>query len=115
MIILISLIIVAVIILFAIKFSFIGLNQLTKLNKIHLTIITIINLIIIGKLIGVAWEGNDKAIILVIFGYTTLTILNGLVWLILRILKRPEFKIYKITTIGLAALFIPTLILSSMY
>lgn len=115
MITLISVVIIAGIILFAMKFGFTGLNQLTKSNKIHLTILAIINLIVIGKLVGMAWEGNDKAIILVIFGYATLTILNGLVWLTLKILKRPEYKIYKISTIGLAILFIPTLIASSMY
>jgi hypothetical protein len=88
---------------------------MTKISKLHLTIISLINLALILKMISIAWEGNDKAIILVIFGYPTLTIVNALVWLTLRILKRPEFKIYKITTVGLAILFIPTLIASSMY
>lgn len=115
MITLISIVIIAGIILFAIKFGFTGLSQLTKSSKIHLTILSIINLIVIGKLISIAWDGNDKAIILVIFGYPALTIINGLVWLTLAILKRPEYKIYKTSTIGLAILFIPTLIASSMY
>ena len=88
---------------------------MTKISKIHLAIISLINLALILKMISIAWEGNDKAIILVIFGYPTLTIVNALVWLTLRILKRPEFKIYKITTAGLGILFIPTLIASSMY
>lgn len=88
---------------------------LTNRDKIHLIIISIINLGLIFKLINIAWEGNDKAIILVIFGYPTLIILNGLVWLILGVLKRPESKIYRILTIGLTVLFIPTLIISSMY
>jgi len=88
---------------------------MTKITKIHLTIISLINLTLILKMISIAWEGNDKAIILVIFGYPTLTIVNALVWLTLRLLKRPEFKIYKITTIGLTILFIPTLIASTMY
>jgi len=88
---------------------------MTKISKIHLTVISIINLTLILKMISIAWDGNDKAIILVIFGYPALTVVNALVWLILRLLKRPEFKIYKITTLGLAILFIPTLIASSMY
>jgi hypothetical protein len=88
---------------------------MTRTDKIHLIIISVINIGLISKLISIAWEGNDKAIILVIFGYPALTFLNGLVWLTLRILKRPESKIYKITTIGLAVLFIPSLMISSMY
>jgi hypothetical protein len=115
MITLISIVVIAGIILFAKKFGFTGRIQFTKSNKIHLTILSIINLIIIGKLVSIAWDGNDKAIILVMFGYPALTILNGLIWLILAILKRPEYKIYKTSTIGLAILFIPTLIASSMY
>ena len=115
MIALIGIIVIAGLIFLAIKFGFGSLSQLTKSNRIQLTIISIVNLVIIGKLIIIAWEGNDKAIILVIFGYPILMILNGLVWLILGILKRPELNIYKITTLGLAALFIPTLILASMY
>ena len=88
---------------------------MTKTAKIHLIIISVINFGLILKLIGIAWDGNDKAILLVLFGYPVLTILNGLVWLTLGILKRPESKIYRIVTIGLAVLFIPTLIISSMY
>ena len=88
---------------------------MTKISKIHLTIISVINLALVVKMISIAWGGNDKAVILVIFGFPILTIVNALVWLTLRILKRPEYKIYKMTTIGLAVLFIPTLIVSSMY
>lgn len=83
--------------------------------KTHLIIASVINMGLILKLISTAWEGNDKAIILVIFGHSALIISNGLVWLTLDILKRPESEIYKATTIGLALLFIPTLIISSMY
>ncbi len=115
MITLISVVIITGMILFAMKFGLTGLNELTKSNKIHLIILLIINLLVIGKMLDIAWEGNEKAIILVIFGYSTLTFLNGLVWLTLTILKRPENKIYKISTIGLTILFIPTLIASSMY
>jgi hypothetical protein len=66
-------------------------------------------------MISIAWDGNDKAILVVIFVYPILTILNAIVWTILRVLKRPEFKIYRITTIGLAILFVPTLFMSSFY
>jgi hypothetical protein len=88
---------------------------LTKKDKIHLIIVSAINLVLILIMLSIAWDGNDKAVILVIFGYPALIIVNGLLWLILRILKRPENKIYKMTTIGLILLFIPTLLISSMY
>lgn len=88
---------------------------MTNFNKIHLAIISIINLILITKIINIAWEGNDKAILLVIFAYSALTIVNAFVWLILKVIKKAEYKIYKTTTIGLVVLFIPTIILSSLY
>ena len=84
-------------------------------DKIHLIIISIINLSIIFKLIVTAWNGNDKGIILVVFGYIALIIINCIIWLTLRTLKRPENKIYKIVTFGLVLLFIPTVIISSLY
>ena len=97
------------------KFGFTGINQLTKTDKIHLITISIINLSLIFKLIISAWNGNDKGIILVFFGYIALIIINVIIWETLRILKRPESKIYKIVTAGLALLFIPTIIISSLY
>jgi hypothetical protein len=88
---------------------------MTKTEKIHLIIISVINFSVIFKLVSSAWNGNDKGIILVIFGYTALTIINGIVWLIFKILKRPEKEIYKITSVGLILLFIPTVIISGLY
>lgn len=113
--ILISLFILIGIFLISLKFDLIVLNQLTKSHKIHFTILAFINFMIIAKSIVIAWEGNDKGIILVIFVYFTLLILNGLVWLILKILKKPENKIYKMMTICLVILLIPSLILASIY
>jgi hypothetical protein len=88
---------------------------MTKFTKIQLIIVSLINLTLVLKMISIAWKGNDKAIILVIFGYPTLIILNALIWITLRILKRPEYEIYKLTTIGLAILFIPTILATSMF
>ena len=88
---------------------------MTTRDKIHLTIVSLINVTLILKMISTAWEGNDKSIILVILGYPTLIFVNALIWLIFRIFKKPEFKIYKITTFGLVILYIPTSISSSMY
>lgn len=87
---------------------------MTKNDKIHLTIVSLINLTLILSMICIS-RGNDRAIILVIYGYPTIIIINLLVCLTLRIIKRPEFKIYKITAIGLIILFIPTFIASILY
>jgi hypothetical protein len=115
MITLISITVIAIAILFAMKKRFKGLSQLTESSKIHLIILSLFNLIIIGILVSMVLDGNDKSIILLILGYPALTFLNGIIWLILAILKRPEYKIYQTTTIWLCILFIPTLIASSMY
>ena len=88
---------------------------MTKFAKIHLTIVVLINLTLVLKMISIAREGNDKAIILVIFGYPILTIVNAIIWLTLRIFKKPEYEIYKLTTIGLSILFIPTIATSIIY
>lgn len=86
-----------------------------KKDKIHLSIISIINFSLIIKLVVSAWNGNDKAIILVVFGYIALILINSIIWLLLKKLKRPENKIYKIVITGLALLFIPTVIIASLY
>jgi len=115
MIVLINIILILGIIFYVIKYGIQSLNQLTRSNKNHLRIISILNLGIIAKLICLVWDGNDKAIILLLYGYLLLIILNGSIWFILSIQKKAELKIYKISTIGLAALFIPILILANMF
>lgn len=86
-----------------------------KVSKIHFTIILILNLVLVLKMISIAWEGNDKALLIIILGHLTLTILNSTVWLILKFLKLQEYFIYKVNTIGLLLLFIPAIIISSLY
>lgn len=108
-------IIIAGILLFTIKLGCKEMNTLTKLGKIHLVIVSLINLIVVGKLLSVTMNGNDKAIIFLIFGYVFLIILNGLVWLVLHLAKKKACKIYKILTFGLVFLFPPTLILSTVF
>lgn len=86
-----------------------------SISKIHLIIILAINLILILILINFTWNGNDKAIILTVIGYLLLIIINAIIWLVLNYYKKSEYRIYKITTISLVILFIPMLIVSSMY
>ena len=99
----------------AIVFGFLSLKKLETSYKIHLAIISIINLVIIGKMINIVWGGNDKTIVLIIFGYPILIILNGLVWMVLKIKNNPVFKVYKFTTLGLVVFFIPILVIASLY
>jgi hypothetical protein len=88
---------------------------MTKTDKVHLFVIATLNLFLVAKMISTAWEGNDKAIILIIFGQPFLIFVNAAVCLVLRTLKRKEYKIYKFITIGLIALFLPALGAASMY
>ena len=84
-------------------------------NRTHLIIVSIINLAVILSLINMAWEGNDKAILAVIFGYLALTLVNAVIWLILGILKKPAHRIYKLSTLCLIIFFVPALIASMFY
>ena len=74
-----------------------------------------INLVIVGLLIRQAWEGNDKAIILVIFFYPLLIIINAIIWGTLRAFRRTESEIYRLTTLALLILFIPAVLIATMY
>jgi hypothetical protein len=74
--------------------------------KIHVLIVLIINSLLVLLMVIKGWYGNDKSIILFIFGYPLLMILNGLAWLILKLSNKPENKIYKWNTIGLFVLFL---------
>ena len=81
----------------------------------HLIIISVINLALVVKMISKVWTGNDKAIIFVVFAYLILILINAFIWLLLNIYKKVEYKIHKKTTLFLAVLFVPVLIVSSLY
>ena len=84
-------------------------------NKIHLAIISTINLVLILFMIRTAWAGNYNAILIIWIGYHILTSLNSMLWFMLFGFQRPESRLYKWSTIGLIVLFIPVLIVASMY
>jgi hypothetical protein len=86
-----------------------------NISKPHLIVVAIVNLAIVARLINMAWDGNDKAILFVIFCYPVLIIANGAVWMVLRLAKHPAYTIYKITTIALLLLYIPVLGIASLY
>jgi len=81
----------------------------------HLIFATIINLVLTGVLIKTAWDGNDKAIIFVVFFYPILILVNLIIWITLSSRRKSEFKIYRVTTIGLIILFLPVLIVASLH
>ena len=73
----------------------------------QIIIAAIVNLCLIVWLIRYAWSGNDKAIIMVIFLYPFLTLVNGVFWMF------SESKAFKVTTLGLLILFFPVLMIAA--
>jgi hypothetical protein len=84
-----------------------------KQNIINLLIVIFIDFIVIVGTIIIVKNGNDKAIILMFFNYLILVLVNIVFWLIFSLLKNPIKRIYKVTMIGLIALFVPTLMVLS--
>ena len=74
-----------------------------------------VNLTVIIFLIKAAWEGNDKAMLLVLFFYPVLIVINSLVWLVLRTLKKSDARIYGTLAVWLTILFVPVLLIAAMY
>ena len=83
-------------------------------NKIHLAIISTINLVLILFMIRTAWTGNYNAILIIWIGYPILTALNLMLWFMLFVFQRPESRLYKWSTIGLIALFIPAVTIANL-
>jgi heme/copper-type cytochrome/quinol oxidase subunit 4 len=81
----------------------------------HLIFASIINLILVGLLVKTSWDGNDKAIIFVIFFYPILILVNLVIWMTLSSKRKDESKIYRAITIGLIILFLPVLIIATWY
>ena len=80
-----------------------------KKETIQLIIAFIANMIIVGYLVNRIWEGNDKAIILILLFYPVLLVINAILWL------TTKSKVFKYTTLGLLLFFVPVLIISSWY
>ncbi len=88
---------------------------MTDDQKAHLTIASIVNLSVVGLLIKTAWDGNDKAIILVIFFYPLLILANLVLWMKMHSKGKAESKVYRATTLGLIVLFLPVLMMASAH
>lgn len=85
------------------------------MNKIHLSLTLLINLLVVSKLIHFSWTGNDKAVLVVGFYYFILILLNMAVWVILEYFKKESARIYKISTVCLVILIIPMFIIASLH
>ena len=79
----------------------------------HWIIAVMVNLAMIVLLVKKTWDGNDKAIILLIFFYPLLILVNGLVWMAMSSRRKPESIVYRGITIGLLVMFLPVLWIAS--
>ena len=75
----------------------------------------LINLSVIIALIKTAWEGNDKAIILVVIFYPMLIVVNSIGGIILRILRKEDAEIYSTMALCLLILLFPVLYLATIH
>jgi hypothetical protein len=83
--------------------------------KNHRIIAFILNLLIVILIfLEIKIIDDDKAIVFFIGYYPVLIILNFLIWLPLKLLKKEQYKIYSQTTIALLALLIPFFIIATM-
>ena len=82
---------------------------MTRREINQLLVTATVNLSVIALLISKAWNGNDKAIILVIFFYPILIIANGIFWM------ASKSKAFRITTITLLLFFLPVLFIAAMH
>ena len=81
----------------------------------HWTIGIAVSLTVTMFLIWTAWEGNDKAILLVMFYYPVLIVANALVWTVLRLFRQQEAKICGTIALCLVILFAPVLYIASQF
>jgi hypothetical protein len=81
---------------------------------IHRTIVFSVNIAIIVLIILRVYQiNNDKGILLIIFLYPLIVLINLIIWLSLRIFKNEHSVIYKQSLLGLLILFIPTIIIGT--
>ncbi len=83
-----------------------------NIDRAHLLIAIIINLILVGLLIKMVENGNDMYVVLFFVLYPIIILANGIIWGILDSRNNPKSKIYMIITLGLGILFLPILIIT---
>lgn len=87
-----------------------------KKHDIHFLTAFLVNLTIVGLIINYVWTSvSDKAVIMFILFYPLLTVINLIVWIMMRISKDNRYTIYRWTTVALIVGFIPATIVVAMY
>ena len=85
-------------------------------EDIHFGIALIINTVLVGLIINYVWTSDsDKSVFVFIIFYPMLTLLNAIIWIMMRIERDPRYPIYKWTTVALIVAFIPMIILGGLY
>ncbi len=84
-------------------------------DDIHFTIALLINFIAVALLVRFLWSAGDKEAIVFILVYPAQVILNGIIWLMMRMDRDPRYRIYRWMTLALIIGFIPVSIIASMY
>ncbi|HXU26027.1 MAG TPA: hypothetical protein VN698_02255 [Bacteroidia bacterium] len=85
---------------------------MTEINK---TPAIIINLIAVAIMLHIAGRKTYNVVGVVAIMYIFLVIVNVVLWLTFALLKNPASKIYRYTTIWLVVLFIPFVILATIW
>jgi hypothetical protein len=78
-----------------------------KSTKIHFLIVSFINLFLATLLIwSVFNSGSCKSVLVIIIPFPILIALNGMIGFILFLIKKTDYKIYKINSLGLFILLL---------
>jgi hypothetical protein len=85
-------------------------------ENLHFGLAFFVNIIRVGLMINFVWSSNsDKSVFIFIIFYPVLTVLNLLIWIMMRIVRDSRSQIYKWMTIALIVGFIPATIMVGLY
>ena len=87
-----------------------------KKDDIHFLAALLVNVIVVGLIINYVWTSDsDKSVIIFVLFYPLLTIINLIIWIMMRISKDSRYTIYRWMTIALIVGVIPATIAVTMY
>jgi hypothetical protein len=85
-------------------------------ENLHFGLALLINIILVGLVINFVWSSDsDKSVIIFIIFYPVLTVLNLLIWIMMKIGNDSHSHIYKWMTIALIVGFIPATLMVGLY
>jgi hypothetical protein len=86
-----------------------------KKDDIHFLAALLVNITIVALIINYVWTSDsDKSVIVFIIFYPLLTLMNIVIWIIMRLSNDDRYKSYRWTTIALIVGFIPASIALTM-